>query len=154
MPKVISLPNTVLIEEVRRLIGQGHSVTIGVRGYSMRPFLEDRRDKAIIAPCADPGKGDAVLAQVAPGKYVLHRIVDLDGDKVTLMGDGNIQGRENCLRSDIIGRATAFLRKSRAVPDTTNGLKWRIYSALWIRLLPVRRYLLAFYRLVWRPIFS
>ena len=154
MPRVVSLPNAALIEEVRRLVSEGHSVTLSVRGVSMRPFLEDRRDKAIIAPCADPHKGDAVLAEVAPGKYVLHRVVGMDGDRLVLMGDGNVAGVELCRRSDVIGRATGFLRTGRAVSDATDGLKWRLYSAVWTRLRPVRRYLLAFYRLVWLKLFS
>lgn len=154
MPRVVSLPNAALIEGVRRLVSEGHSVTLSVRGVSMRPFLEDRRDKAIIAPCADPHKGDAVLAEVAPGKYVLHRVIGMDGDRLVLMGDGNVAGVELCRRSDVIGRATGFLRKGRTVPDATDGLKWRLYSAVWTRLRPVRRYLLAFYRLVWLKLFS
>ena len=78
----------------------------------------------------------------------------MDGDRLVLMGDGNLAGVELCRRSDVIGRATGFLRKGRAVPDATDGLKWRLYSAVWTRLRPVRRYLLAFYRLVWLKLFS
>ena len=37
--KVI-LPNKELLAQVRILIKEGHTVTINVKGYSMRPFLE------------------------------------------------------------------------------------------------------------------
>ena len=36
--------NEVILPEVARLIEQGHSVTIPVRGNSMNPFLADGRD--------------------------------------------------------------------------------------------------------------
>ena len=88
-----------------------------------------------------------MLAEIRPGTYVLHRIVDIDGDKVTLRGDGNLN-TEQCSLADIRGIATAFYRKGRSTPDYTSGRKWRIYSAIWTRLLPIRRYLLFLYRKV------
>lgn len=38
--------NLELIPEVISLLEEGHTVTLPLRGYSMRPFLEDNRDKA------------------------------------------------------------------------------------------------------------
>ena len=34
-----SIPNEILLPEVARLIKEGHTVTITVRGNSMNPFL-------------------------------------------------------------------------------------------------------------------
>ena len=81
------------------------------------------------------------LAEVSPKHFVLHRIVDIDGDKITLRGDGNL-GDEHCLASDIRAKAVGFLRKGRTTPDLTTGRKWRLYSWFWTRLYPIRRYLL------------
>lgn len=153
MTKVVNMPNAVLLGEARRLIREGHTVTLSVRGFSMRPFLEDRRDKVVLASCPEARKGDIVLAEITPGTYVLHRIVDLDGEKVTLMGDGNVAGRETCRKADIAGRAVAFYRKGKSVPVTTDSRLWKTYSAVWTRTLPARRYMLAFYRRVWLRIF-
>ena len=36
-----SIPNEILLPEVARLIKEGHTVTITVRGNSMNPFLVD-----------------------------------------------------------------------------------------------------------------
>ncbi len=44
----VELPNEVFLKEVRTLIADGHHVTLRVRGVSMRPFLEDRRDKIVL----------------------------------------------------------------------------------------------------------
>ncbi len=135
------IANDILIPEVVRLIDEGHTVTLPLRGYSMRPFLEDERDKALLKKPADIKVGDPVLAETAPSHYVLHRIVDITGDKVTLRGDGNL-GTEHCRLADIKATAIGFYRKGRDTLDSTSGLKWRVYSWWWTRLLPLRRYLL------------
>ena len=67
---------------------EGKTVTLPLRGRSMRPFLEDGRDKALLTATKDIKIGDAVLAEISKGHFVLHRIVDIDGDQVTLRGDG------------------------------------------------------------------
>lgn len=139
--KTLQMANAVLLPEVVRLLEEGHTVTLPLRGYSMRPFLEDGRDKALLRKPASINVGDAVLAEIAPKRFVLHRIVDIQGDAVTLRGDGNI-GVEHCTLSNVKATAIGFYRKGRSQLDSTSGRKWLIYSWLWTRLLPVRRYLL------------
>ncbi len=38
--------------------------------------------------------------------------------------------------------------------DRTDGWKWKTYSWVWMRLRPIRRYLLAFYRRIWLKLFK
>lgn len=144
--KTLRVTNAILLPEIIRMIDAGHTVTLPLRGYSMRPFLEDGRDKALLAAVDRLSIGMPVLAETYPGHYVLHRIVGMDGERVTLLGDGNITP-EHCRLSDIKAVAVAFYRKGRTVPDRTDGRKWRTYSWLWTRLRPIRRYLLFIYRL-------
>lgn len=152
------LYNDVLIPKVVEFIGKGHTVTLPLRGYSMRPFLEDGRDKAVLDR-VDSGslhRGDVVLAllhtdklAVAP-KYVIHRIIEISGNDITLLGDGNLT-TEHCTRNDIQAIVTGFYRKGRCGLYSVKSAKWRIYSWLWMILRPVRRYLLAFHRRVILP---
>jgi hypothetical protein len=107
----------------------------------MRPFLENGRDKALLRKAEEVKVGDPVLAEIHPGHYVLHRIVDITGDQVTLRGDGNL-GTEQCQLSDVKAIAIGFYRKRREKLDSIKDCKWRIYSWWWVRLLPLRRYLL------------
>lgn len=151
--KTIALPNALFIPEIKRAIDEGHTTTFRVRGYSMRLFLEDRRDKVVLAPCKEVKVGDVVLAEIQKDKYVLHRVIQKEGEHLTLMGDGNVYGTETCNTSNVIGIAIGFLRKGRNVMDTTDGKKWKIYSFFWLRLKPIRRYILAFYRRIWIKIF-
>lgn len=151
--KTIALPNALFIPEIKRAIDEGHTTTFRVRGYSMRLFLEDRRDKVVLAPCKEVKVGDVVLAEIQKDKYVLHRVIQKEGEHLTLMGDGNVYGTETCNTFNVIGIAIGFLRKGRDVMDTTDGKKWKIYSFFWLRLKPIRRYILAFYRRIWIKIF-
>lgn len=145
--------NQTLLPEIIRLLDQGHTVTLRLRGYSMRPFLEDNRDKALLCKTSDPHIGDPVLAEIAPEKYVLHRIIAMEGDTVTLLGDGNIHSEHCCLK-DIKAQVIGFYRKGSNRLDRTDDRKWHIYSYWWMRLLPIRRYLLAAYRRIWIPLFG
>lgn len=46
--KDIEIQNKYLIPEIIRLLDEGRTVTIRLKGFSMRPFLEDKRDKALL----------------------------------------------------------------------------------------------------------
>lgn len=143
------IPNSVLMPEIARLLSEGHTVTIPLKGNSMRPFLCHMRDKALLVLPENVRVGDPVLAENIPGHYVLHRIVAIDGQRVTLLGDGNLTP-EFCTMGDIIALARAFYRKGSDTPDYITSPKWRIYSWCWMRLRPVRRYLLLLHHALFR----
>jgi hypothetical protein len=149
----IHLSNAQLFPEVIAMLNEGHTVTLPLRGYSMRPFLEDGRDKALLKLATRPQVGDAVLAEITSSHYVLHRIIRIDDTLVTLRGDGNIN-TEQCQLSDIKAVAIGFYRKGRHTIDATDSCKWRVYSKVWTMLYPLRRYLLAFYRRIWLKLFK
>ena len=147
------MANSVLLPEIVRLLNEGHTVTLRLRGFSMRPFLEDGRDKALLTKAVSPKVGDPVLAEIEPKHFVLHRIICIQGDNVVLRGDGNL-GVEHCKLGDVKGAVIGFYRKGRSKLDRTDGKKWRTYSWIWTRLYPIRRYLLAFYRRIWLRLFK
>lgn len=141
----MEVPNAVLLGQVKEAIREGHTVTINVKGYSMRPFLEHCRDKVRLAPFTDLKVGDAVLAEISPDVYVLHRIMNIDGDTVRLMGDGNLSGMEVCRKADVVGMVTHYIRRGKTIPASDPRLQRRV--RMWHKLLPVRRYLLYIYRI-------
>ena len=149
----IQFANAILLPEIVKMLNEGHTVTLRLKGFSMRPFLEDGRDKALLTKPTQLHVGDPVLAEIAPKHFVLHRIIRINGDDVILRGDGNL-GTENCKLKDVQGAVVGFYRKNRETLDRTDGFKWKIYSWIWTRLFPVRRYLLAFYRRIWIPVFG
>lgn len=136
-----------IIEEAIRLVNEGVCVTLPVDGRSMLPFIIGGRESVILQPPGLTAVGDVVLAWVEGGRYVIHRIIRIEGEKVTLMGDGNLVGTERCTLSDIKAKATHVVDGNGAMHDLYN--RWRKLGAkVWFWLRPVRRYLLAIYRLL------
>lgn len=140
------IPNEVLLPEVARLIGEGHTVTLTVRGNSMNPFLVDRRDSIVLGPFAeaDLQPGTAVLARESTGRIVFHRIIRRHGSVLTLQGDGNLRATEQTDTADVMGIMLSAIRKGKEYP--CSGRTWKRYSYWWMKLTPIRRWLLAMFR--------
>lgn len=139
--------NHLFMQEITRMFRKEgkKSVTFVVRGFSMRPFLDDGRDKVILVPPRVPEIGDVVLAEVAEKRYALHRVIKIENHIYTMRGDGNpLFMTEEFTFDKIIGVAYGFVRKGKRVEITDR--KWRWYSATWEALKPLRRILLAIYR--------
>jgi len=136
----------VIIQEAIRLVEDGISVTFPVKGNSMLPFIIGGRESVILTlPPKTLEVGTVVLAWVEGTRYVVHRIIEINGQQVTLMGDGNIVGVEHCMVQDVKALVTHVVDSKgqrRALYSP-----WRQKAArLWRVLLPVRRYILAIYR--------
>ena len=140
----IELPNDVWLGEVSQMLREGKPYAIFVKGYSMRPFIEHVRDRVFLERRDSYNVGDAVLAQIAPGHYVLHRIIRKQGESLVLQGDGNVQGVEYCKEQDVSGVVTQYIRPNRTIPADDPKLIRRI--KLWRKLRPIRRYLLYIYK--------
>ena len=137
------LPNDAWLGEVSQMLREGKPYAIYVKGYSMRPFIEHTRDRVFLEKRDTYNIGDAVLAPIAPGHYVLHRIIEKQGDNLTLQGDGNLKGVELCKEGDVSGVVTQYIRPNRIIPADDPKLVRRI--KLWRKLRPIRRYLLLIY---------
>ena len=138
MKKMI-VPNEILLAEADDLLSKGIEVVLMTKGNSMLPFIRGEKDSVNLKRFGAVEVGDIVLARIAPQRYVLHRIFAIDGDVVTLMGDGNLVGTESCRLGDILGTVTEIIRPNGSKKKVTKGSLWR-------KLLPVRRYLLWVYR--------
>lgn len=139
--------NHLFMQEITRMFRQEgkKSVTFIVRGFSMRPFLEDGRDKVVLSPPREPKIGDVVLAEISEKRYALHRVIKVENGIYTMRGDGNPpRMTEQFTQDKIIGLADGFIRKGKFV--STDSRQWRCYSAVWNILKPLRRILLAIYR--------
>jgi hypothetical protein len=134
-----------IIEEAARLAGEGICVTLPVNGHSMLPFIIGGKESVILQRPKEAKVGDVVLAWADDRRYVVHRIISIDGDSITLMGDGNLAGTEHCATGDIKARVTHVVGADGKAHDLYSP--WRRRAArLWWHLRPVRRYLLAIYR--------
>ena len=136
------IPNDILLGEATDLLARGIEVVLMTKGNSMLPFIRGEKDSVRLKKLDSYGVGDIVLAHIRDARgarYVLHRIISMDGDKLTLMGDGNLIGTESCMISDISGTVMEIIRPGDRGKKVNKATIWR-------KLLPVRRYLLAIYR--------
>ena len=147
MHKVV-VPNAILLGEVKSMLAEGKDVVIPTKGNSMLPFIRGGRDNVNLRKLGTVDVGDIVLAEIREGTYVLHRVFALDGDTVTLMGDGNLRGVEKCRRSDSARTALSILKDNvrevdcRAPEALRRARAWRALGR------PFRRVFLAIYRRV------
>ena len=144
------------LDIIADLLKEGRTVKIQGRGNSMRPYLVHERDYIIVQGIPSNGedvrkaeivKGAVVLAEIAPKKYVLHRIVNIDDEKVTLLGDGNYTP-EFCHANDVLGIARAFIRRGRNKEERVDSSVYKLYTFFWTRTRFIRRYLLKLHDLL------
>ena len=139
------MTDEIIIHEAIRLVDEGVSVTFPVKGYSMLPFIIGSRESVILQKPQAVRLGDVVLAWVDDCRYVVHRVIGIEGERVILMGDGNIVGVEHCLLSDVKALATHVVDAKGRKHDLYAPWRQKA-SRLWWQMRPVRRYILAIYR--------
>ncbi|WP_290765128.1 S24/S26 family peptidase [Fibrobacter sp. UBA4297] len=147
--------DALIMAEAVRLVGEGVSVTFPVNGCSMLPFIVGGCDSVILEKPENLRVGDVVLAHAIPDnvallenaekRYVIHRIVALSGENVVLMGDGNLVQREYCKRSEVCAKVVCVV-KPNGKKCLQGTFAERSAAKIWYILLPLRRYLLWFYR--------
>lgn len=137
MEKVV-LPNEVLLGEVARLLGEGREVVMTPKGNSMLPFIRGEVDRIKLLKPDKLCVGDIVLAYFG-NRYILHRIVAINGDEIILMGDGNLKDTEQGNRSDVVGKVVEII-----TPDNRQHKPRKAW--LWRHTLFLRKYLLKIYR--------
>ena len=124
----------------------GHHVVIPSKGNSMLPFIRPRTDEIELSSIDNKSiqKRNIVLAKTDEGNYVIHRIEKIDGDAITLRGDGNLTTREYCKRNNISAEVTAILRKNRKIKK--DNFLWILHQNLWFSNPLLRRIYLGVYR--------
>ena len=135
--KVVS--NEILLEDAAALMEEGREVSLTPLGFSMLPFIRGGKDSVRMKKKETVVPGDILLVRLPGPRYVLHRLIRKEGEKLTLMGDGNLQGTESCTQADVLGTVTAIERGRWEIIPGTGG---------WWRRLPyiVRRIALGIIR--------
>ncbi|WP_418983169.1 S24/S26 family peptidase [Alistipes sp.] len=112
----------------RDLLREGHPVSVRVEGQSMLPFF---RSGSVIRlrPLAagDLARGKVVLGETDAGTFVVHRILHIGRERITLLGDGNWCGTESIARERVHG-----------IVDC--GRLHLALARIWLWLRPVRKY--------------
>ncbi len=115
----------------------GKVIALVPQGISMLPFIKGGVDQVYLLKKDRVAVGDIVLVEYH-GKHILHRVYAVDGEKMTLMGDGNLEGTEQVAADDVMGTVVEIVHDGRHLKPKK---AW-----LWRHLLPMRRYLLKIHR--------
>lgn len=117
---------------------EGKVVAIVPQGISMLPFIVGGACRVYLLKKEKVELGDIVLVEYQ-GRYLLHRVYAIDGERITLMGDGNLEGTEQVSETEILGTAVEIV-----TPDGRHRQPKKAW--LWRKLLPIRKYLLKIHR--------
>lgn len=139
------ITDSMIMQESIRLVDEGLSVTLPVNGQSMLPFIIGGKESVVLSRPVNIKLGQVVLAWADGTRYVVHRIIRINGQHVTLMGDGNLVGTEQCSVDDIKAVVTHVVNvKGQMHPLYTYRRQLAVH--LWYWLLPIRHYLLTIYK--------
>ena len=135
MSNARTIANRELFSIVRDTLLEGSTVRISVNGQSMLPFF--RSGSTITLRPIEEGdirKYNVVMAD-AGESFVVHRIIEVGEEEVTLLGDGNYLGTERVARDKIYGIVDCSALHI-------------FFAKIWLWMRPVRRYPLAIFRRV------
>ena len=111
-------------------LSAGQSVEFMPRGISMRPLLREGRDSVVLSSCQGRlKKFDIPLYRRRNGGYVLHRVVKVEDNSYTLIGDNQYIYEPSVTDSQIIAVVTAVRRGGRLI--FPNNIIYRTYVSLW-----------------------
>ncbi|KUY16974.1 hypothetical protein BAZ12_20020 [Elizabethkingia miricola] len=136
------IPNDLFFEQVKERLNAGQKVKIPVAGKSMEPFLQNG-DLVVLKRFEenDLVNGKIVLAYFN-NAYVLHRIVRIKEDAVTLAGDGNIQQVEIITNKDILAVVIdAYRGDKELIINTLLGQIWyklRVIRAVYGKIFGIK----------------
>ena len=137
-PTSIYIPNELFFAEVQAQIKEGKKVKIRVRGHSMLPFLRNNDEALLVAPTPEQiRKGTPVVASTDELGIVLHRIHRIEGNRITLLGDGNIHQFEQTSPDRIIAVVSHYYRGKHCFRTDSLGMK--LVGRLWMAAHPWRR---------------
>lgn len=133
--KVINRDNVTTFSVVRDILLEGDNVTITVNGQSMLPFFRSGSTVTLRPIHKEDFKKYAVVFADAGNHFVIHRIINIEANKVTLLGDGNIYGTES-------------MDKERVYGVIDCSALHIFFAKIWLWMRPVRRFPLAIFRRV------
>ena len=137
MYRKLTIPNDVFFEQIQVYLSAGKSVSFFVKGHSMRPFIYEGDKVTVKAiPIAELKNGMIALAHADQG-YVLHRVVGIRPDSISLAGDGNLSQVELIENTKLMGVVQKAFRGDIELSVCTNSS--RVKGLMWYYVRPIRR---------------
>lgn len=132
-PQIQTIENRAMFSVVRDLLLEGSSVRVTVRGQSMLPFFLSGSTVNVRPIREEDFRCGNVVFADTNRNFVIHRIIAVSDDSVTLLGDGNVVGTETMPRDKVYG-----------VIDCS--ALHHLFARLWLKMRRLRPYPLAILR--------
>ena len=137
----------VFVEQLNDAFSRGLKLRFTPSGTSMLPTIIGGQDTVTLSKPDVIRKYDAVLFRRETGELVLHRVIALNGDQLTISGD-NQYWTEEITRNDVLAVVTALEHNGEEVKLSQPSYRLRI------RLLVLNKRLRIFLSRVYHSIFK
>lgn len=97
-----------LVPLISEQIQNGGVFTFKPRGISMEPTIHEG-DIVTLASADIIKKYDVVLYRRSDKKYVLHRVIGIDGQNLTMLGDNQYFPEYGITKNDVIAKVESFV---------------------------------------------
>ena len=115
--KTVVVGNDQYFAIVKPYLKNGYDVIMVPKGISMLPTIGDNTDLVTLHADSVAKPNDIVLVQMKSGQYVMHRVVKIEGGRITLKGDNN-KSVEHTGKQNILARVIAHQKGGAMVKDT------------------------------------
>ncbi len=136
MNKTLSIPDWHQIARE----GNAPPARITLSGYSMNPLIRGYRDYVTVKPIeGEIETGDIILfCESDTNRYVIHRVWNLEEDKVLTWGDNCLKPDGWIMREDVWGKVVLIERGKLVIhPEPKKGVRW---ATFWHRVGRIYRF--------------
>lgn len=135
---IMALSKENLVPLIKETLSSDSPFVLTVTGYSMRPTLKSTGDKVeLVSTESRPvKKGEIVFFERENGDCVLHRVIRIQGNTLTINGDAQAW-TEMVDVSRVIGVVSRFNRNGKWID--CDGFMYHFYSKFWMISRPLRR---------------
>ncbi|MBR3494224.1 MAG: S24/S26 family peptidase [Clostridia bacterium] len=135
------LPTETYFALVREKLAENGQAYVRVTGTSMQPLLRHLRDGVIIEPPGRIRPGDIVLFDRRNGRYALHRVIRIQGDRFTMAGDNQWYLDRDLPLNQVVGVVRWVDRGGRKISCEKFFMKMyaRVVTALSVPRINIRR---------------
>lgn len=140
--------HNAFLAEAADLLEQGISVRVRIGGESMFPFIRGGEDEVEIIPfdSNQPLPLWCCVFYQWKGHYIIHRYIGRNGDKYSMMGDGNLIQVEEVVANDIKGILNIIYHPNGSSQNCLDE-SWLRNGKFWYRLRRFRRILIVLLRI-------
>ena len=137
------------VSVLKELVEDGKEVSMLIAGSSMSPFLGHERDYIFFKkPEAPIKRGDMVFYQRRNGQYIMHRVWKVKDNQYYMVGDAQVEIEGPLERDQIFAIITKVKRKGKWCEP--GDFWWEFFEKVWIRIVPMRRFLVRAYGVIYK----